>query len=550
MKNKAYLPLVLALLVLLPQTEQLLFSQQVTTSVEKAEAKPAVLGVRRLADYDLPGLTNKVSLESTLTWDVVQLVEFLTQQAGLRNVVISKGVAGSTKLRFEGVTAGEALEVVLSVNNLAYEMKNGILTIMTDDEYKALYGVSFYDHKKVKIVELRFADPDRVGKMLAAVKSAIGTVVPDPVTGTLILIDTPDKIVEMQEIVARADLSTVSRVVPTEMRTFVLQYANVEDILTQVTAILTKEVGAVRADKRTKTLIVSDLPHNMLKIEQMIKLFDKIPRQVFIEAKVVETTLSDDFSMGINWQHLFQGLDPRFSLQTVSQPGLPTPAALSLNFNTITSGGDLQAVLNALKSIGSTRILSNPHIAVLDGQEASIEVVEDQPYKEIQLESGTTNITGVTYQFKKVGISLAVTPRINDQGFVHMAVKPEISSITQWYDGAPQQGTPVVQKSLAETTVIVKDGVTIIIGGMIKDQKDKNTTSVPILGSIPLLGRLFRSDTINTVNTETIVFLTPRIISGEEPYLLMKDMKKVPKTLRSGGSGDVGAGGKEFKPIR
>jgi len=550
-KKLRYLAFFLTLLILAAGERQSLYAQTEETAVAAApetKVEKFTAGPKRLVDYDLPGLTNKVYLQSTVNWNVIELVEFLAQESGLKNIVISKGVSGlTTKLRFEGVTAGEALEVVLSVNNLAYEMKGGILTIMTDEEYKVLYGVSFYDHKKVKVVELKYADPTRVAGMIDKIKSTIGMIVADPVTGSLILIDTPEKIGEMQEVIAKADISTVSRVLPTETKTFVLQHASVEDMQTQVTALMTKEGGSVRADKRTKTLIVTDLPHNMVKIAEMIKLFDKSPKQVFIEAKIVETALNDDYSMGVNWEHLFQGLNPRFSLQSVSQPGAPSAPSFSLTYNTIAAGGDLQVVLEALKTVGETRILSNPNIAVLDGAEASIEVVEDQPYKEVTLESGTTNITGVTYLFKKVGVSLAVTPRINDNKYVTVGVKPEISSISQWYDGAPQEGTPVIRKALAETTVMVKDGVTIIIGGMIKDRKDTSTSKVPILGSIPLLGKLFSHNTVSTVNTETIVFLTPRIITGDEPFLLMKDMKKTPKPLRPVG----GAGGsKEFKPVR
>jgi type II secretory pathway component GspD/PulD (secretin) len=543
-----YLPLLLAFIVLTPVGGQSLFAQEEVAAAGESNADKVTVGPKRLVDYDLPGLTNKVYLQSVITWDVIQLVEFLAREVGLKNIVVSKGVSGlTTKLRFDGVTAGEALEVVLSVNNLAYEIKGGILTIMTDEEHKTLYGASFYDQKKVQVVELKYADPVRVATMIEKIKSAIGTIVADPVTGSLILIDTPEKIGEMQAVIAKADISTVSRVLPTETKTFILQYANVEDMQTQVNAIMTKDIGSVRADKRTKTLIVTDLPHNMAKIEQMIKLFDKSPKQVFLEAKIVETALSDDFSMGVNWQHLFQGLDPRFSLQSVSKPGVPSTPAFTLNYNTIAAGGDLQIVLEALKTVGETRILSNPNIAVLDGQEATIEVVEDQPYKEVTLESGTTNVTGVTYLFKKVGVSLAVTPRINDNRYVSVAVKPEISSISQWYDGAAQEGTPVIRKALAETSVMVKDGVTIIIGGMIKDRRDTSTAKVPVLGSIPLLGRLFRHDTVSAVNTETIVFLTPRIISGDEPFLLMRDMKKAPKPLRPVGGG---GSGKEFKPVR
>ena len=199
-----------------------------------------------------------------------------------------------------------------------------------------------------------------------------------------------------------------------------------------------------------------------------------------------------------------------------------------------------------MKKVGDTKILSSPHVAVIDGQEATIKVVENQPYKEVKMESGTTNITGVTYQFVEVGVSLSVTPKINDGGIINVQVKPEISSISQWYDGNAQEGTPVVRKASAATSVMVKDGVTIIIGGMIKDRKDSVVSSIPLLGGIPLLGRLFRYDSISVVNTEIVVFMTPRIVTGDDPYLRSKDMKKSPKPLRP-----VGASGEKFlKPVR
>ena len=103
-----------------------------------------VAGPRSLSEYGIEGLDTLVNLKALDTWDVVQLIEFLAYRGGLRNVVIGKGVAGlTTKLKFDEVTVGDALEVVLSVNNLAYTIKGGILTIMGDAEYRAQYGVSF-----------------------------------------------------------------------------------------------------------------------------------------------------------------------------------------------------------------------------------------------------------------------------------------------------------------------------------------------------------------------------------------------------------------------
>ncbi|MDI6774533.1 MAG: hypothetical protein QME60_03940, partial [Verrucomicrobiota bacterium] len=521
-----------------------------TGTASHAQSPAQSPSIKRLKDYDMPGMTNRLNLTSLDVWDVGQLIDFLAHRGGLSNIVIGRGVAGlTTKLKFDNVTVGDALEVVLSVNHLAYEVSGDILTIMTDEEHQARRGASFYDNKKVRVVELKYADPNHAAKLIGSVKSTIGTVVADPITGSVILIDTPEKIAEMEAILSGADLSTISRVLLTETRGFVLQYANTEDIFKEVLTLLSKEAGSARMNREAKTLMVTDLPHILERVKQLIELFDQPPKQVFIEAKITETTLNDDFGMGINWKHLFEGLDPRFRVNTALTPlgasALPSPAA-ALTFNTIAAGQDLNVILEALKAFGKTEILAEPHISVLDGQEAKIKVIEDQPYKEITLESGTTNVTGVTYLFKEVGVQLGVTPKINDENFIRVCVKPEISSISDWYDGAPQEGTPVVRKAYAETTVMVKDGVTIIIGGMIKDRRSTRTQQVPLLGSIPLLGHLFRYETVSLGKAETVVFMTPHIVTGEQYYQRERDVKKDPKPLRRAGNGE----NRQAKPVR
>jgi type II secretory pathway component GspD/PulD (secretin) len=153
---------------------------------------------KRLSDYGLPGLETKVNLQSIEPMDVVQLIEFLAHRGGLNNIIVGRGVSGAaTKLKFDDVTVADALEVVLSVNQLAYDIRSGILTIITDAEYEALNGRSFYDQKETRVATLRYADATRVANMLGPIKSAAGIVVADPATGSLILVDTPAKIAEM-----------------------------------------------------------------------------------------------------------------------------------------------------------------------------------------------------------------------------------------------------------------------------------------------------------------------------------------------------------------
>lgn len=491
-----------------------------------------------LSEYGIEGLDTRVNLKAIDSWDVVQLIEFLAYRGGLKNIVIGRGVAGlTTRLKFDDVTVGDALEVVLSVNNLAYSIRGGIITIMSDEEYRNQFGTSFYDVKQVKMLELKYADPQRIAELLEPIKSTIGTVVSDQLTGTLILIDTPAKIREMESIATSADIATVERQIPTETKMFVLQHAEVADLQSQIENILSDEIGTMRVDNRTRTLIVRDLPHKMKEISQLVTAFDRRARQVFIEAKIVQVGLDDDFRLGIDWNHVFQGLDPRFSLATAAQPiGISTLGGDAsvptgqMTFRTIAGGGDLTAVLQALNQIGETKILSNPHIAVMDGEQATIKVITDEPYAEAQLESGTTNVVGESIQFIEVGVSLDVTPRINDADMVSMDIKPEVSSVIRNYQAF--RPVPVVRKSLAETSVMIKDGETIIIAGMIENQKEETESRVPVLGRIPLLGLLFKSYRDNTTSNELIVFLTPRIVTGEKPFLRMRDMKKSPKPMR------------------
>jgi len=503
----------------------------------------------RLKDYKLAGMDTVVNLKTLEGLDsAMQLIEVLCHYGKVENVVFSRGMAGvaAPKVKFGNIPVGDALDAVLSLNKLAFEVKDGIVSIMTDDEYRLQHGVSFYDQKQVRVIDLKYADPSRVEKLLSPIKSEGGTLISDQVSSTIVLIDTPEKIREMLSIIKFAD-------VPRDTKAFVLQYAEVESVQKEVETLLSKEVGSVRGDKRTKTLIVSDYPNTLKRISDLIALFDRRPRQVFIEAKIVEVSLGDNYSLGVDWSRLIKKVGD-YNVQLISSPipmvnNLPTfPTFGTVQYTKGSSGenGFMTGLINAMKQIGDTKILSNPQITAMDGEEAKLEVITDQPYKKVGIEAGTTNITTVDYQFVKVGVILSVTPRINEENMISMSIKPEVSVIETWYDGTEQQGTPVVKKSTAETKVMVHDGVTIIIGGLIQDGKTTNKRSVPILGSIPLLGALFSFTDESATKKETVVFLTPRIVTGEEPYLRMRDMKKSTKPLRAVGAADE----KSMKAIR
>jgi type II secretory pathway component GspD/PulD (secretin) len=474
-----------------------------------------------ISEYNIPGLDKKISLDLLDAMDVVDLLKFLAVKANL-NIIIGREITGSSKLMVKDVTLADAFEIVMAANSLAYQVQGNILKVMTDKEYRDQYGESFYERKQAKIIELKSALPSRMAAMLENIKGTLGKIVFDDSTGALILIDTPEKIREMEDVISKAEIPSVQRILPTVTTNYVLQYAKVEEVEPQISTMLTKEngVGQLRTDKRTKTLIITDWPHVVQRIGDVIALFDRPPKQVFIEAKIVQVLLTDDYHLGVNWDYPPAGL-----LAGANQ------TAGSVSYHTIAAGANLNAVVEALQKVGKTRLLQNPHIATIDGKEATIKATTSQPYSELQYETGSSNVVGKTYKFIDVGVSLGVTPRINELGFITCDIKPEVSSVLSWYnadasDVTGNSGVPVVKKSFAETSISVKDGVTIIIAGMIDESQTKTRTQIPILGSIPLLGALFRYDSVSTVNSETIVLLTPRIVMGDKFFERSKDMKK------------------------
>ncbi|MDO8525931.1 MAG: secretin N-terminal domain-containing protein [Candidatus Omnitrophota bacterium] len=500
-------------------------------------AEPVELAHRlSISDYGFDGLKKKMSLDIR-GMDIVQFLKFLASEGAL-NIVTTKSVTGTVSLLISDVTIADALEIALAANSLASEKKNNIISIMTGAEYKLLYGVDFYDQRKTFICQLKYASVKNVSAMLANVKSDIGKIIADESTGTIVLIDTPAKIIEMREVIKQQELPTVTRVYPTETRIFELKYAKVDAIKDDLTKLLTPDIGSMRTDVRTSTVFITDLPHQLEKIELLLKTFDRKSRQVFIEAHIVEVTLSDQFQWGVDWDKVIRIAGTQ-GLKFVTAVSLPLSAATTtlgtLSIQTVNANSP-NAVIQMLSTMTDTRILSNPHLTVEEGKEAKIEVIEKQPYEEdtTTTASGGTTTASKSYQWVNVGVTLNVTVRINKDGYINMLIKPEISSIETWYGGAAQAAgsVPVVKSSNAQTTVNIKDGTTIIIAGMISDNKTKSINKIPFLGDLPWIGKAFQNISDHINRTETIVFMTPRIVEGDKPFLLEKDLPKPMEGIR------------------
>ncbi|MFH1505321.1 MAG: secretin N-terminal domain-containing protein [Candidatus Omnitrophota bacterium] len=466
------------------------------------------------AEFDFPGLERKISLDFRLM-DVIDVLKYISAKAEV-NIVASKNVIGRVTLFISNISLGDALDIILLTNNLAAEKRGDIIYIMAGADYLSLYGEKYYDKRVVKTMRLEYAAPASIAAILKEVKSSIGKVLIDEVTGTVVMIDTPEKIQQMLDVVEKAELPTVTREYPTVTKSFELQYANVADIAKTVKEILTAGVGNIQQDTRTNRLIVTDLAQKMERVENMIKVFDRRTRQVFIEAQILEVTLSDQLQTGVEWESVFNAAKTPSIVDLVGSFPLTLTSYGQFTVGTIAQD-DFTAAFQFLKTLGRVNILSTPQILVIDNEEATFHVGTREAYvTSTTSQAQTTTTVSEEITFLDVGVQLKVTPKINEEGFILMSLNPEVSTVSRTEETPGGAEIPIVDTSTTETTVLVKDGSSVLISGLIKDTKVETIKEVPFFGRIPLIGSIFSSKDNEIEKRELIVLITPHIVTGGE----------------------------------
>ena len=295
---------------------------------------------------------------------------------------------------------------------------------------------------------------------------------------------------------------------------------NLRDLTGQVTII---------PDINTNSIIIVTAPENRLLLQQIVEQLDKIPEQVMIETLIVEASLDATNKMGVEWNFtqgtgsVLGGLGAKDTkgAGTVQFGGQTTTTQPQGMRYTLT-GGQYGAFLQALKTDARFEVLSSPRIFTSNNSTAEINISQSLPY----VTSQQTNANGVltfNYSFLDVGIILTVTPRITSNGYVTMDVTQTANDFVRYTDF----NAPVVNQREAQTTVSVKDGETIVLGGIIKDSISATVNKLPVLGDIPVLGKLFQSNSTTKSKTELLVFLTPRIVrDSDEARKLREDTQK------------------------
>ncbi len=295
-------------------------------------------------------------------------------------------------------------------------------------------------------------------------------------------------------------------------------------------------VGEVRiiADPANNSIITVATPQEYEVILPVIQQLDVMPLQVLIDATIVSVTLKDDLQYGIQWYFSHDrsgtGLNPSTALTQLGEAGQTAAlAAATGGFSAIYSSGSVKALLQAQSDLNNVNVISSPSLMVLNNQQAKINVGDQVPIQTSTLTNavasgGGTN-TGLAQasqiQYLDTGVTLDVTPRVNANGMVIMEIKQIVSSPVATTTGVTT--SPTIQKKEIESFVAVKDGETIVLGGLIDNNNTYNRTGIPFLHELPWIGPLFGSTTRNNDKTELVVLITPRVVKSKQDSRVISD---------------------------
>ncbi len=413
---------------------------------------------------DVPGTISMNYHEAELP----NVLRLLSRQNHV-NIVAGKDVTGKVTVSLQNVSLREALDNILKANGYDYMVKGNVILVKKID-------TNLPGEMVTRIFRLKYVDAKNVKKTLEHVKSKIGSI-------------------EVFDSYFEKGKSDGQRPAAAGQHS-----ANVE-----------------ASGSHSSVLIVTDRPEIVQQIGQLISQLDVAAPQIMIESKLVEMAPLHEDKLGIDW-------DKTISASFMWQQMLPGGKAMSYSamMDNPRSGqwtlGHLTAsqfgmVLDFLKEKTDAKLISNPRITTTDDKEAVISVGTTVPIPQINRGVGGQGDI-VTFNYKDVNIELRVTPHVSEDNEIIMLVNPVIEEITGEVV-VDINRAPITSKRAVHTTVTVRDGETVVIGGMIKDNTTVTTEKVWLLGDLPLLGALFRHKHRNTKQTDLMIFITPHIVKND-----------------------------------
>ena len=432
--------------------------------------------------------------EASVTMNIVdsEVREVLTSLASIGgvNIVADDSVNGKITVQLAGVSFQEALDIITKTKGLQYQTIGNTIIVGTKNNMSAGFG-------QLHVFHLKFANPDDV---VNAAKLALG-------------------------------LGGSTESSSTENSAQTTTTNNTNSTTSNNDGTTTAEIsGNLTVDKATNSLLFYGTASEAQKIRVVLDQIDIPYEQVSLEAQVMSINKTDSKNLGIEWEwskapQYYEEytpekitIDATTGKTTSIEPAEITKRASS--FNEGTTGGIISfgrspdglpyefyyaAKINALINNGKANILSKPKITTINGKEATINIGGEVPIPTLTVSDKTTT---TTYEYKETGIILKYTPRVNDDGYITAKIHTEVSTPTYDADAKAYR----FNKRSADTQVRLKDGETMVIGGLIGSDESKVMSKIPFLGDLPILGRFFSNVNNSKNESEVIIFVTARIV--------------------------------------
>ena len=505
--------------------------------------------------------------------DIAALIKVMSELTR-RNFIVDDKVAGKVTLMTPTkISPEEAYQVFLSALEIkgftAVEDGKAVRIVPTSSARQSglkvvpdgdMSGEGFV----TKLLRLAFVNPQDIVRTLSPLISKDGNLIAYPATNSLIITDSVSNIRKIESLVKALDVAAPGA--RGKINVYYLKNANADEIAKILSALVSRLPTATAAaaqpagpaailegsvtitsDKSTNSLIIVASPIDYETVKDVIQKLDIRRRQVYVEAAIIEISLSKQRELGLEFQS--SNLSSLESSTNTSYVGgtnfgnigsaiASGPAAIA-SMSGLTIGAvkgtfkyngteyrSVGALLHALQTDGAVNVLSTPNILTTDNQKAEIMVGENIPFVTGQTQSSATSgsiLTTVNRQ--DVGIKLQITPQITSEDNVRLELKQEISDVTTTAGLDANKVGPSTSKRAADTTVVIKDRQTMVIGGLIRDNVTSSTSKVPFLGDIPILGWLFKYKTSKTEKTNLMIFITPYIIKNEDDAVAITKRK-------------------------
>lgn len=376
--------------------------------------------------------------------------------------------------------------------------------------------------RETKAFHLVYVDAEVLVRSVEALLTEGGRMDVDPRTNTLVVTDRPQRLERIAEVVQLLDHEL-------ETRTWVLDYADPEEVAQNLALLVPEAMGTIVVNEAIHQITVTGTPYRLKEVEQRIEAWDTKRRQVQIEAYLASASQSFLRSVGINWSYAttLDG-DP-----VGAEVGVPIPedTGSGIDLGTLVGSQRLSflsdnfaAVIDTLDTSADATILAHPRITVQDGEEAVFENTTQVPFASSITTFGNNLNNSVNsntrIEFIDVGTILRVTPRITSDDYILLDIAAEDSSFESVIIFANGQENTLPQKTQnkAQTQVLVRNQQTILLGGLRTTNFKDSVDRLPILGGLPLIGRVFRSNAKNHEDRELLIFLTPTIVDeGTQP---------------------------------